>query len=128
MKLYDIAAVTGEYTDRDGNQKKRYQNIGAVMQGQNGGQYIILEKWFNPAGLPDPQGRGSVILSCFEPRQNGQRQGYGQQGGQQGYGQQGGGGYGQQQNHGAQGYQAPPQGGQPQGYGQTQPLDDSIPF
>lgn len=116
MKLYDITAVTGEYTDRNGQQKKRYQNVGAVMQGQNGGQYIVLERWFNPAGLPDQQGRGSVILSCYEPRQQGQQGGYGGQNGQQG-------GYGAQQ--GQNGYQ--------NGYGgqqnsQRQQLDDEIPF
>lgn len=116
MKLYDITAVTGEYTDRNGQQKKRYQNVGAVMQGQNGGQYIVLERWFNPAGLPDQQGRGSVILSCYEPRQQGQQGGYGGQNGQQG-------GYGAQQG----GY-----GGQ-NGYAnqqnsQRQQLDDEIPF
>ena len=108
MKLYDIAAVTGEYTDRDGNQKKRYQNVGAVMQGQNGGQFILLEKWFSPAGLPDPQGRGNVMLSCFEPRQQGQQ----------------GGSYAQQPQQGGGYAQQPKRGG---GYAQ-QDLSDEIPF
>ena len=119
MKLFDLAVVTGEYTDRNGQHKKRYQNVGSVMQGQNGGQYVILNRWFNPAGIPNPENRGSVVLSCYEPRQPGQQP----RGGGQGYQQpqSGGQGYGQQDN-----FQ------QPQGYGQQQPqhppLDDQIPF
>ena len=66
-KKYDIVAVTGTYM-KDGEEKKRYQNVGAVIMGDNG-PYIILERWFNPAGLPNPDNRDSVFLSLFEPRQ-----------------------------------------------------------
>jgi hypothetical protein len=102
-KKYDVAAVTGTYTDRDGNEKRRYQNVGAIIEGRDGNEFLILERWFNPAGLPDPEGRGSVILSLFEPRQQQNRGGYDQR--------PQGGGYGQQRQ------------GMP-----DQGLDDSIPF
>ncbi len=75
-KTHDLAVVIGEYTDRDGNTKKRYQNIGALMQGDNGNQFIMLAKWFNPAGVPDSRGGESLLVSCFEPRQ---QSGYQQQ-------------------------------------------------
>jgi hypothetical protein len=74
-KTHDLAVVIGEYTDRDGNTKKRYQNIGALMQGDNG-PFIMLAKWFNPAGIQDSRGGESLLVSCFEPRQQG---GYQQQ-------------------------------------------------
>lgn len=69
-KLYDLTVKTGEYTDRNGNKKGRWQNVGAVMQGDDGGKFIMLAKWFNPAGVPDLSGRGgeSILLSMFEPR------------------------------------------------------------
>lgn len=67
-KLYDIAVVTGEYTDSQGQTKKRYQNVGAVMEGKEGGQFIVLNSWFNPAGVPRKEGSESVLLSCFAPR------------------------------------------------------------
>lgn len=70
-KIYDLAVKTGEYQDRQGNKKGRWQNVGAVMQGDDGGKFIMLAKWFNPAGVPDLSGRGgeSILLSMFEPRQ-----------------------------------------------------------
>lgn len=73
-KKYDIAVAVGEY-EQNGDKKKRYQNVGVVMQGDNG-PYILLERWFNPAGIANPDNRGNLILSLFEPRDN-------QSGGQQ---------------------------------------------
>jgi len=35
-KKFDIVAITGEYVDRDGINKKRYLNIGAVIETKNG--------------------------------------------------------------------------------------------
>lgn len=69
-KLYDLAVKTGEYNDRNGQKKGRWQNVGAVMQGDDGGKFIMLAKWFSPAGVPDLSGRGgeSILLSMFEPR------------------------------------------------------------
>lgn len=67
-KTHDITVVVGEYKDREGNVKKRYQSVGALMQGDNG-PYIMLAKWFNPAGVVDARGGESILLSCFEPRQ-----------------------------------------------------------
>lgn len=67
--LYDLTVVTGEYTDRNGQQKKRYKNIGKVLRNDNG-QFAVLDKTFNPAGVP---GDGDTIfVSMFEPRQNDQ--------------------------------------------------------
>ncbi len=73
-KAYDLCAVVGSYTDRQGVQKSRYQTIGAVMVKDDGGKFIIMERWFNPAGVPYDASRGnSILLSMFEPKQdNGQ--------------------------------------------------------
>ena len=35
-KRYDVVAVTGKYTDKNGQEKSRYLNIGAVLQTKNG--------------------------------------------------------------------------------------------
>lgn len=76
-KTHDIVAKVGEYTDRQGQTKARYENVGALMQGDNG-PFIMLKRTFNIAGLPN-DGRDNALLSCFEPRddnaQGGQRQG-----------------------------------------------------
>ena len=65
---YDLAVKTGEYQDGDGNTKGRYENIGKVIQGDDG-FYMILKRTFNPAGVPNPQDRDSVLVSMFEPRE-----------------------------------------------------------
>lgn len=80
QKIYDLAVKTGEYTDRDGNNKGRYVNVGAIMQKDDGGKFILLERWFNPAGVPNPDNRSNLLLSMFpvrdgdgQPRQQQQR-------------------------------------------------------
>lgn len=69
-KKYDLAVKTGSYTDSAGETKNRYLNIGAVMEGQNG-FYMLLNKTFNPAGVPDEGGRDNIIVSMFEPKTSG---------------------------------------------------------
>lgn len=86
-KVYDMAVKVGTY-QKDGETKNRYQNIGAVLQGDNG-PYMIMDRHFNPAGIPNPEDRENLIISLFQPRQNGGGQDGGQQQSQQ---PQGGGG------------------------------------
>ncbi|MGZ3797892.1 MAG: hypothetical protein ACXVB1_16090 [Pseudobdellovibrionaceae bacterium] len=62
-KTHDLVIKTGEYTNAQGEKKNRYQNVGAVMEGDNG-PFILLEKTFNPAGIQD--GKNSVLISMFE--------------------------------------------------------------
>jgi len=69
-KKYDLSVKTGEYTDAQGATKGRYQNVGVVMDGQNG-PYILLNRTFNPAGVPGQADRESIIISMFEPREEG---------------------------------------------------------
>lgn len=97
-KISDLAVKTGSYTDQQGQAKGRYENIGSLMQGDDG-MFLILKRTFNPAGVPNPDDKDSVIVSCFEKQdsnqggqQNNQQQGqqsnaqqmYGNQGQQQG--------------------------------------------
>ena len=108
-KIRDIAVKTGEYQDQSGQTKGRWQNVGSLMKNDDGGEFIILHRWFNPAGVPNPDNKDSVLLSCFQLQDR-------QQGGQQN----------QQQRPPQQ--QQPPQN-QPQGAGGGfSDFDDSIPF
>lgn len=124
QKLRDIAVKTGEYQDRQSGQMKgRWQNVGALMKNDDGSEFIIMHRWFNPAGLPNPENRDSVVMSCFKPNR---QQGNGQTPANNG-------GY-QQPPHN----QNPPQGqsaqqGQSVPYGAPDPaqyndFDDEIPF
>lgn len=69
-KIYDVVVKTGTYTDGQGQQKNRYENIGVVLQG-NDGPYMLLKKTFNPAGVPSD--RDTIMVSLFQPQQNNQQ-------------------------------------------------------
>lgn len=77
-KKYDLAVKVGSY-EKNGETKNRYENIGAVFQGDNG-PYLVLKRSFNPAGVPFKEGSDSIIVSCFTPQD--QRDQGGQSGGQ----------------------------------------------
>jgi hypothetical protein len=58
---YRVSATTGEYTDREGNTKKRYVDLGVVMDTKNGGLMLKLEAipvgWDGCAWLNEPKER-----------------------------------------------------------------------
>lgn len=70
-KIKDLAVKVGEYTDRNGNKKGKWQNIGVIMQDDKGGEMMLIERWFNPAGVPNPDNRSSIIVSRFDPKEPG---------------------------------------------------------
>ena len=67
-KKYDLAVKVGTYL-KDGDVKNRYLNVGAVMEGDNG-PFILFDRTFNPAGVPNPDDRENFIISMFEPKSN----------------------------------------------------------
>ena len=70
-KIRDIAVKTGEYQDRtSGETKGRYQNVGALMKNDDGSVFILLARWFNPAGINSD--RDQILLSCFDLREQGE--------------------------------------------------------
>ena len=68
-KLYDLTVKTGSYTNKAGEDKGRYVNIGSVMENDKG-KFILLNRTFNPAGVPNPENKESIIVSMFAPRDN----------------------------------------------------------
>ena len=67
-KTHDLAVKVGSYTDREGREKGRYENVGHILQGDQGAKLMLLKRTFSPAGVPNPDGRDTVILSVFEVR------------------------------------------------------------
>ena len=65
-KIADLAIKTGTY-EKNGETKNRYENIGAVMKGDNG-QFLILKRTFSPAGVPNPENRDTCIVSIFKKK------------------------------------------------------------
>lgn len=66
-KIRDIVVKVGEYTDHNtGETKGRFENVGALMRNDEDDSYfIMLRRTFNPAGVPNQDERGSVLLSCY---------------------------------------------------------------
>ena len=69
-KTHDLKVKVGEYTDKTGAKKGRWVTVGRVMTGDDGSEFWLLDKTFNPAGVPDLNGKGadSVLVSKFAPR------------------------------------------------------------
>lgn len=66
QKIKDLRVKTGEYTV-NGETKGRWEDVGALMKGDNG-TFLMLKRTFNLAGVPNPEGRDSVLISMFDPR------------------------------------------------------------
>lgn len=67
-KKYDLTVKVGEYQDRSGQTKSEWKRIGVVMQNDDGSEFAILDRTFNPAGVPNPENRSTVLVNFFEPR------------------------------------------------------------
>jgi hypothetical protein len=67
QKIYDVAVKVRSYTDKDGKTKGVWENVGAVWKGDDGGVWLSLARWFNPAGIANPEHRPEVNLSLFKP-------------------------------------------------------------
>ena len=63
-KIKNLVVKVGEYKDRNNETKFQWQTIGALFEGDKG-QFIILEKWFNPAGVKT-DGNG-LLVSLYDP-------------------------------------------------------------
>lgn len=50
--LYNLAIGVGQYTDKNGNSKTKWENIGSIIQSDNGKKFLRLRRTFSPAGMP----------------------------------------------------------------------------
>jgi len=81
-KIGNIKVKVGTF-EKDGQTKGKYVDVGVLMQGQDGGMFILLNTTFNPAGVPNPEGKESILCSVFTDQpQQGQQYNSQQQTGQ----------------------------------------------
>lgn len=45
---------------------KNWVNIGCIMEKDDGGKFMIMNRTFNPAGVPNPDNRDTLIVSMFD--------------------------------------------------------------
>lgn len=71
---YDVVAITGTYTNAQGEEKKRYQRIGVILTTKSGGYMLRVESipvgWDGAAFLNDPRERedGKDAKPAAKPR------------------------------------------------------------
>lgn len=64
----DIAVKTGEY-EHNGETKGRYKNCGKLMENDDGGLFILMDRTFNPAGVPSGDRESDqILISTFDPK------------------------------------------------------------
>jgi hypothetical protein len=68
-KIKDLAVKTGSYTDRNGETKNRYDNVGSILEMDDGGKMMLLKRSFNPAGVPHKEGSDQIIISVFDAKE-----------------------------------------------------------
>ena len=69
QKLYDAGVKVGEYQDKYGNAKSRWENVGTVFRDETRADatpFLTLKKTFNPAGVPS--NGDNIIISFFKPK------------------------------------------------------------
>lgn len=74
-KTYELVVKTRTYRTNDGQEKAVWQNIGAMMEDDQGRPFLMIERWFNPAGVQAREGASAILVSCFEPREGEQSSG-----------------------------------------------------
>lgn len=68
-KEFDAVVATRKYTDRNGQEKTVWENVGTVMRTDKG-LFLSLKRTFNPAGVPNPDNRDTVAISLFVPKES----------------------------------------------------------
>ena len=72
--IKELAVAVSTYEDHStGKQKNRYKNVGVLMEteGRDGqkNRFLLLDRSFNPAGVPAKPGSDKIIVSMFSPQE-----------------------------------------------------------
>lgn len=65
--MKELSVVQETYTDRNGEQKKKWLNIGQLHE-HEGREYIVMYPHINLAALPRKEGDSRLFVSLFDPK------------------------------------------------------------
>lgn len=68
MKSLEVVK-TGNYTNHNGEEKVRYENIGSIIGKEDGTKFMFIKRCFNPAGVTFKDGSESILVSMFKPKE-----------------------------------------------------------
>lgn len=66
----NLVIVADTYTDRNGNEKKKWQTIGQLHEGKHG-DYITLDPLVNLGAIPRKEGDSRVYVNLFDIKDRG---------------------------------------------------------
>ncbi len=64
-----IMIANGKYTDKSGNEKTSWKEVGVIMTSAKGGEFCLLDPTVNLAGFPREAGKDRLIASIFEDKE-----------------------------------------------------------
>ena len=67
-KLYDLCVAVRSYKDNSGSDKTVWENVGSVLENNEGRIFLMLKAHFNPAGITRKEGSESILVSMFPPK------------------------------------------------------------
>jgi hypothetical protein len=62
---HNLSVKVGEYTNAQGETKGRWKNVGRMIASDDGSNYLIMDRTFNPAGVVNPDNRDAITISLF---------------------------------------------------------------
>jgi hypothetical protein len=62
---HTLSVKVGEYTNAQGETKGRWKNVGRMIAADDGSNYLIMDRTFNPAGVINPDNRDAITISLF---------------------------------------------------------------
>ena len=68
-KLYDLAVRTSSYTDKEGQEKSSWANIGSIWKNNDDNQFMLLKAAFNPAAIERKPSSDCITVAMFEPKE-----------------------------------------------------------
>lgn len=67
-KLYDLGVKVSSYKDKNGDNKAKWENIGAVFKTEDGSVFMSLKATFNPAAIKRKENDENILVSMFKPK------------------------------------------------------------
>lgn len=68
--IMDATVAVGKYTDKNGQEKTRWENVGEVYKGDNQNTFLMMKATFNPAGVMREPGSDRIMIAFFPHKDN----------------------------------------------------------
>lgn len=70
-KIKDLSVKVRSYKNASGEEKHVYKTIGAIFENKDGGKFMMLDRSFNPAGVPFKEGSDMIMVGMYDVKDAG---------------------------------------------------------